>query len=57
MGAAKTKGRSELSVKQVMAYMVIGFNGPSLKDFSDMVDIESKTFQKQWWGYRSSTNF
>jgi len=57
MGAAKSKGRSELSVKQVMAYMVIGFNGPSLKDFADMVDTESKTFQKQWWGYQSPTNF
>ena len=40
MGASKTKGRSELTVKQVLAHMMIGFNGPSIKEFAAMVERE-----------------
>ena len=56
MGAAKTKGRSELSVKQMLAYMMIGFNGPSAAAFADMIDIESKALQNVWWGYIAPNN-
>jgi len=38
MGVAKTKGRSELSVKQMLAYMMIGFNGPSVAAFAGVKD-------------------
>jgi len=56
MGAAKTKGRSELSVKQMLAYMMIGFNGPSVAAFAEMIDVESKALQNVWWGYIAPNN-
>ena len=55
-GAAKTKGRSELSVKQMLAYMTIGFNGPSTAAFVGMTDVESKALQNAWWGYIAPNN-
>ena len=51
MGMAHSKQRSELSVEQCLAYMIIEFNGPSLEAFKNMIDVESKAFKKKWWGY------
>ena len=52
MGAAHTKERSELSHKQVMAHVVIGFNGPSVREFAESIDRESKEkVGPEWWGF------
>ncbi len=49
MGATQ---RSELSHEQVLASMVIGFNGPPVFDFSSSIDRESREkFGPEWWGY------
>jgi hypothetical protein len=52
MGATHSKQRSELSHEQVLASMVIGFNGPLVLDFSSSIDRESREkFGPEWWGY------
>ena len=56
MGMAHTKGRSELSIEQCLAYMIIEFNGPSLQAFKNIIDVESKAFKSKWWGYVKPCN-
>jgi hypothetical protein len=55
MGAVHTKerSRSELSHQQVvMAHVVIGFNGPSVREFAESIDRESKEkVGPEWWGF------
>ena len=52
MGAVHTKERSELSHQQVMAHVVIGFNGPSVREFAESIDRESKEkVGPEWWGF------
>ena len=46
MGATHTKQRSELCREQVFANLIIGFNGPSVTEFSAQLDIESR--QRHW---------
>ena len=46
MGATHTKQRSELGRDQVFANLIIGFNGPSVTEFSAQLDIESR--QRHW---------
>ncbi len=57
MGAAHAKERSELSHKQVMAHVVIGFNGPSVREFAELIDRESKEkVGPEWWGFVHPSN-
>ena len=42
MGRAKSKQRSELGSDQVFAHLIIGFNGPSVIDFSTEINTESR---------------
>jgi hypothetical protein len=52
MGAAHTKERSELSHKQL-----IGFNGPSVREFAESTDRESKEkVGPEWWGFVHPTD-
>jgi hypothetical protein len=37
MGAIHSKQRSEMSDAQVFAHMIIGFNGPSVKNFAETI--------------------
>ena len=46
MGATHTKQRSELGRDQVFANLIIGFNGPSVTEFTAQLDIESR--QRHW---------
>ena len=55
MGAAHSKLRSELSHAQVFAHLMIGFNGPSVHDFTAQLDIESR--QPNWPLYIHPNNF
>ena len=51
MGMAHSKQRSELSVEQCLAHMIIEFNGPSLEAFKNIIEFESKALKQDWWGY------
>ena len=57
MGAAHSKNRSELSHEQVLAHMLIGFNGPSLPEFKLSLNIDSTAHGKNWWGYVAPCNY
>ena len=46
MGATHTKQRSELGRDQVFANLIIGFNGPSVTEFTAQLDNESR--QRHW---------
>jgi hypothetical protein len=55
MGAAHSKQRSEMGPNQVFAHLMIGFNGPSVTEFAQVLDIESR--QPNWPLYIPPTNF
>jgi hypothetical protein len=55
MGAAHSKQRSELGHAQVFAHLMIGFNGPSVTEFAELLDFESR--QPHWPLYIPPTNF
>jgi hypothetical protein len=55
MGAAHSKQRSEMGHAQVFAHMVIGFNGPPVKEFERLIEIESR--QPNWPLYIHPNNF
>ena len=55
MGAAHSKQRSELGHAQVFAHLMIGFNGPTVTEFAELLDFESR--QPHWPLYISPTNF
>ena len=57
MGAAHSKNRSELSNEQVLAHMLIGFNGPSLTEFKLSLNLISKAHGTNWWGYVAPCNY
>jgi hypothetical protein len=57
MGAAHSKNRSELSHEQVLAHMLIGFNGPSLTEFKSSINLDSKAHGTNWWGYVAPCNY
>ena len=51
MSSVHTKSRSQLSVKQCRANMIISFNGASYQDFSNRLNAESLEKGKTWWGF------
>ena len=53
MSAVHSKNRSELSLDQVFASMLVAFNGKSYKDFYEEMnrDRDSTELGKKWWGY------
>jgi hypothetical protein len=57
MGRAKSKSkqRSELGNDQVFAHLIIGFNGPSVIDFSTQINTESR--QPNWPLYIHPNNY
>lgn len=55
MGATHSKQRSELGHNQVFAHLMIGFNGPSVIEFAQQLDIESR--QPNWSLFIPPTNF
>ena len=55
MGRAKSKQRSELGNDQVFAHLIIGFNGPSVIDFSTQINTESR--QPNWPLYIHPNNY
>jgi hypothetical protein len=55
MGAAHSKQRSEMGHAQVFAHMIIGFNGPRVKEFESLIEIESR--QPNWPLYIHPINF
>ena len=57
MGAAHSKNRSELSHEQVLAHILIGFNGPSLTEFKLSLNLDSKAHGTNWWGYVAPCNY
>ncbi len=46
MGAIHTKQRSEMGHAQVFAHLMIGFNGPTVNEFTELIEIES--MQPNW---------
>jgi hypothetical protein len=50
MSAVHSKTRSELSLDQVFASMLVVFNGKSYKDYEEM-NRDSTELGKKWWGY------
>ncbi len=46
MAGTHTKQRSEMRREQVFAHLMIGFNGPSVPEFSAQLDVESR--QPNW---------
>jgi hypothetical protein len=57
MGTTHSKQRSELghTHTQVFAHLMIGFNGPSVIEFAQLLDIESG--QPNWSLFIPPTNF
>ena len=55
MGAAHSKQRSEMGHAQVFAHMIIGFNGPPVKEFERLIEIESR--QPNWPLFIHPNNF
>ena len=55
MGAVHTKQRFELGHAQVFAHLMIGFNGPTVDEFTELIDIESR--QPNWALYIHPNNF
>jgi hypothetical protein len=55
MGAVHSKQRSEMSHAQVLANLIIGYNGPSVPEFAELLESESK--QPHWSLYIPPCNF
>jgi hypothetical protein len=55
MGAVHSKQRSEMRHAQVFAHLMIGFNGPTVPEFMELIDIESR--QPNWPLYIHPNNF
>ena len=55
MGAIHTKQRSEMSHAQVLAHLILGFNGPSVPEFAALLNVESR--QPHWDLYIPPCNF
>ncbi len=55
MGAVHTKQRSELGHAQVLAHLMICFNGPTVDEFTELIDVESR--QPNWALYIHPNNF
>jgi hypothetical protein len=55
IGAVHTKQRSELGHAQVIAHLMIGFNGPAVDEFTELIDVESR--QPNWALYIHPNNF
>jgi hypothetical protein len=53
--AHDSKQRSELGHAQVFAHLAIGFNGPTVTEFAEELDFESR--QPHWPLYIPPTNF
>ena len=56
MSNVHTKSRSQLSVKQCRANMIISFNGASYQDFANRLNAESLEKGKTWWGFVDNLN-
>jgi hypothetical protein len=57
VNATNTKGRYSMSVKQSLATMIIGFNGPTYEAFKQSLDDDSISQGVEWWGFVPHTNF
>ena len=56
MSNVHTKSRSQLSVAQCRANMVISFNGQNYQDFANRLNRESLEKGKDWWGFVNNLN-
>ncbi len=55
MGAVHSKQRSEMGSNQIFAHLMIDFNEPSVTEFAQVLDIDSR--QPNWPLYIPPTNF
>ena len=55
MALAHSKQRSELGHAQLFAHLMIGFNGPTVTEFAEELNFESR--QPHWPLYIPPTNF
>ena len=56
MSNVHTKSRSQLSVSQCRANMMISFNGQSYAEFAARLNAEGLDKGQNWWGFVNNLN-